>query len=657
MKRICLVLFLLFSQAVFSYAQNPNGGANAYWQLLSEPYQLNANVTVNSIVTDKYNNLYAAGGFTDTSGYYYVAKWNGSAWSELLSGTASDSLVRYAGMTSLAVDDSGNVYAATGNYLNYYIAKWNGKNWSVFGTIMTSGQGSFGYIAIDAIGNVYATVYAIGRYTESYYVAKWNGTSWAELGTGTNALNANGSIYTIAIDNAGNVYAAGVFTNSNGQYYIAKWNGTNWTQMGTGFAPLPPNVYPYVVTVITDPTGNVYAAGPFTAPGGDYVARWDGTSWTPVGTGSNAMNAYGRIVSIAVDKNTGYIYASGLIGDPVSGYKCVDVWNGTSWGEIGGTDPNNSLGVVVGSIILAVDCSGNVYAEGQFLDVNDYGNVFKYTVNDRIPSSIPLLVNDDILTTSCPNHTIVNELSNDAFEQKELSSVTVKHVSFGKASVLPDNQISYTSPYQFIGTDTIEYQVCVNYTACSLACKKANIILTVIARDSTALLANPDQSQVLGCQTVFKNVLTNDVFSDSTFITIIQDPAHGQYTLSGEGGISYSSAHNYEGLDTILYSICKNTCTSWCSQTSYSIQVEKPILTIPNLITPNNDQKNDCFVVKNVSPDSKMEIYNSWGSMVFHSDSYKDDWCGDNLNDGVYYYYYKDGCYNRADKGWVEIIR
>jgi hypothetical protein len=661
MKR--LILLLLFIQAIYSQAQNPNGViGTSNWLLLDNfsaiPHRLNANFTISSTITDKYNNFYAAGGFTDTSGYYYVAKWDGSAWSELLSGTVTDTLVRYAGITSLAVDDSGNVYAATGNTWYHYIAKWDGKSWSVFGSLLAPSQGYFTYIATDFIGNVYAT----GIFTNSkgfYYVAKWNGSNWAELGTGTNALNANGLIYTIAIDNAGNVYAAGVFSNSNGLFYIAKWNGTNWTQMGTGFYVAPNNVGFYTITLVTDSWGNVFAAGPFISPDGyDYVAKWNGSSWAEVGTGSNAMNANGRIISVAIDKNSGNMYAGGLFGDLTSGYKYVAMWDGTSWSQLG-TGLANALGVVVGSILVAVDCPGNVYATGIFLDVSLQGNVFEWVLNNPIASSTPLLVNNDVLTTSCPDHTIVNELSNDAFDQKELTGVTISRVSYGQASVLPNNQISYIPLSQFIGIDTIEYQICVNYTACSSACKKANIILTVIARDSTALLANPDQSEVLGCQTVFKNVLANDIFSDSTFITmtIIQNPNHGQYTLSGKGGISYTSAHNFEGSDTISYNICKNTCTTWCSQSLYTIQVEKPNLTIPNLITPNSDNKNDCFVVKNLSPDSRMEIYNSWGDMVFHSDSYKDDWCGDNLNDGVYYYYYKDTCYNTTDKGWVEITR
>lgn len=45
--------------------------------------------------------------------------------------------------------------------------------------------------------------------------------SWTELGTGKNAFKPNGTIRSICTDAAGQVYAAGDFTDASGNYYIA----------------------------------------------------------------------------------------------------------------------------------------------------------------------------------------------------------------------------------------------------------------------------------------------------------------------------------------------------------------------------------------------------------------------------------------------------
>ena len=83
-------------------------------------------------------------------------------------------------------------------------------------------------------------------------------------------------------------------------------------------------------------------------------------------------------------------------------------------------------------------------------------------------------------------------------------------------------------------------------------------------------------------------------------------------------------------------------------------------LFIPNVITPNGDGKNDLFVVIGLSqyPNSSLRIYNRWGSEVYESANYQNDWGGSGLNDGTYYYILvvntPEG--KQAYKGWVELI-
>lgn len=61
---------------------------------------------------------------------------------------------------------------------------------------------------------------------------------------------------------------------------------------------------------------------------------------------------------------------------------------------------------------------------------------------------------------------------------------------------------------------------------------------------------------------------------------------------------------------------------------------------IPNVITPNNDNINDYFVIKNLEQynNKQIAIFNRWGNKIFESANYANDWNGEDSNDGVYFY-------------------
>lgn len=79
---------------------------------------------------------------------------------------------------------------------------------------------------------------------------------------------------------------------------------------------------------------------------------------------------------------------------------------------------------------------------------------------------------------------------------------------------------------------------------------------------------------------------------------------------------------------------------------------------IPNVFTPNGDGKNDAFQIANIELIPwRLEIYNRWGRRVYESDAYRNDWRGEGLPSGVYYYGLSNAQTKRQLKGWVQIIR
>jgi gliding motility-associated-like protein len=77
---------------------------------------------------------------------------------------------------------------------------------------------------------------------------------------------------------------------------------------------------------------------------------------------------------------------------------------------------------------------------------------------------------------------------------------------------------------------------------------------------------------------------------------------------------------------------------------------------VPNVFTPNNDGYNDVFELSVLPPSCKLTIYNRWGTVVFQSNNYQNNWDGGTCTDGVYYYIVNTAN-GKQYKGTLTIIR
>lgn len=75
---------------------------------------------------------------------------------------------------------------------------------------------------------------------------------------------------------------------------------------------------------------------------------------------------------------------------------------------------------------------------------------------------------------------------------------------------------------------------------------------------------------------------------------------------------------------------------------------------IPNVVTNNNDNINDVFFIKGLQENTEVNIYNRWGTKIYYTGNYKNDW-KPNESDGTYYYIIKSA--NKTYKGFLEIIK
>jgi gliding motility-associated-like protein len=107
--------------------------------------------------------------------------------------------------------------------------------------------------------------------------------------------------------------------------------------------------------------------------------------------------------------------------------------------------------------------------------------------------------------------------------------------------------------------------------------------------------------------------------------------------VSGEGQGPYEISWPAIGDYNISLIVAENGCSSTSND---SVKVNGCVIEIPNIFTPNGDGINDVFFIKGLEsfPDSKLEINNRWGKMIYKNANYKNDWKGDDHADGVYYY-------------------
>jgi hypothetical protein len=193
---------------------------------------------------------------------------------------------------------------------------------------------------------------------------------WQATPTG---VTAGSSVQAIAVGQDGSIYAGGFFTTMGGvanTKYIAKWDGTAWSALGTGGT----GGLNGVLALAIGPDGTVYAAGDFTSMGGVAntagVAKWNGAAWSAMGTGITGGTATAEAWAFGTD---GSLYCGGAwttMGG-VANTAGIAKWNGTAWSALG----TGATGGAVQALVTGQD--GSIYAGGGFTAMGGVANTLK----------------------------------------------------------------------------------------------------------------------------------------------------------------------------------------------------------------------------------------------------------------------------------------
>ncbi|AOM79282.1 hypothetical protein BFS30_20195 [Pedobacter steynii] len=147
---------------------------------------------------------------------------------------------------------------------------------------------------------------------------------------------------------------------------------------------------------------------------------------------------------------------------------------------------------------------------------------------------------------------------------------------------------------------------------------------------------------------------------DVSTIEVKTQPANGGLQLNKDGRVVYHPNKGYSGIERFTYKI--NDANGLHSNTAVvTVNVVPPDLDIPNTFTPNGDGKNDTFQIKGRENYDSIEIsiFNRWGDEVYKNKNYKDEWSGEGLNEGTYFYVIKlkKGGHEESRRSWVLIKR
>lgn len=161
---------------------------------------------------------------------------------------------------------------------------------------------------------------------------------------------ADDQVNAIVPDGTGGFYIGGEFDSVQGSpaVGIARWNGSSWTALGSGINGQ--------INAIAVSGNDVYVGGSFNVAvtGGmaRNIAKWDGSTWTPLGAGLGGGTHVVRSVTVY----GGNVYIGGSFntadGSPASG---IVKWDGAAY---------SSLPIVASEVRSLVVNNGSLYAGG-----------------------------------------------------------------------------------------------------------------------------------------------------------------------------------------------------------------------------------------------------------------------------------------------------
>jgi hypothetical protein len=386
LRVLALAVVAISGLATWALATGPGG-----WDHLGDHGTPNSDSLdlVASALEAAPDGLYVGGAFTDAGGIANadrIAKWNGSSWSAVGPSAfpGSSGTVDAIAVAGARVFVGGTFQNAGGNANADFLAVWNGASWAPFCEPLTPGPSFDGNVtSLQIIGE---TLYVGGEFQDGAGIASADYLLACDLASGesrTTILDRapdedhpfSGSVYALAADSDGTLYAGGGFSNlendPSADNLASLPSGGTWQHMGTGGPPCGCAVTGFVrglTTIGTDlyiGTDANNVAGILEA---DHVARWDGSAWHAVGAKTGGGNGwFPTTASIHALTGVGAnLFATGSFQNANGDARADDVawFDGSDWHPVGSDGAGGGPWSGEGHALALID--RQLYAAGSF---------------------------------------------------------------------------------------------------------------------------------------------------------------------------------------------------------------------------------------------------------------------------------------------------
>ncbi|MGE0636948.1 MAG: gliding motility-associated C-terminal domain-containing protein [Bacteroidia bacterium] len=512
----------------------------------------------------------------------------------------------------------------------------------------------------DFLGNVYITGFTSSTSSIAYngfqntfggeydaFLVKFDSLGnrlWATYYGGTSGEHSayvttdiDGNVYLAGTTNSTNGIASGGFQNTissaSGEAFLVKFDANGNRLWATYYGGINTEV---ASAVTTDIMGNVYLAG-----------NTNSTSEIASGGFQNALGGNNDAFLVKFDASgnrlwatyyggTGEEYGYGVATDLFGNVLLTGITLSTSAIASGGFQ--NTFGGMTDAFLVKFDTNGNrLWATYYGGEDEDSG----YDIVTDISRNIYLVGNTYSLS----------DIASNGFQNTFGGLTDAFLVKFDSNG----NRIWAT----YYGGEHIEEGLSATIDVFG------NIYLGGDSYSTAGVALNGFQNDLLGTENEF--IATFDSAGNpycATYFGIVHDENgyiaadnFGNVYLAGTTYSEYFIAHNgfqntYGGSGDVYlakFSTCGNKTI---------IEPDSEI-EIPNFVTPNNDNQNDHFEIKNLligDTKNALTIFNRWGNKIYETDNYLNNWNGDKHSAGTYFYIltHPDGT---TSKGTITLIK
>ncbi len=283
---------------------------------------------VSNLFVDPAGGLVAVGQFTRIGAMQVPgrARWDGLTWNPLPAPPTPATAPWFMVCGRLS---NGDVVFQDGLVAPQFVA-WDGSAWRILAPSGTSGV-VFSSLKVTGLTNGDLVAYVAGLPGHAYAIGRWNGSAWSPLAT-----TIDGAVQNMLGLSNGDLVISGSFTQVDGvpANGMARWSSGQWSAMGTGLAAFGTASFSSIVSIgefVETPGGDLYALG---ASNGTTLNRWSG-KWTgsgwqmlpaTIGGGGGVGLPNGDLVVLGV---------AWLPGNPLVPMGGIARWDGSSWSPFG----------------------------------------------------------------------------------------------------------------------------------------------------------------------------------------------------------------------------------------------------------------------------------------------------------------------------------